>query len=196
MSPRSVQMNHAFLLNKQVFMHFYEGRPANEETRRLAASQRGVMRSTIGRIRGLYATASALYAGLLLVQRASPTSNRARIDRELLRLEGWLVAERTDYTLGFAGTIVAAREHQLGRNGAARCRLEEAKGAFERAGMLPARAASLVRIGQIEGGAAGRRTIQDAFAELESLGIRRPDRYVRVHTPGFDFEGAPARCSS
>jgi hypothetical protein len=183
-SSGSLDMDRATLLNVQVYAHLYGARTASDTTRAMADALLRVMRSSVGRVWGLYTTAATLRAGLLLMMR--PTSRRkARLDRHIDRIERELLAERTDYTRGYARVIAAALEHQRGRSASAVTLLEEAAIAFERAGMRPACASARVRLGQLRGDREGRRLLDSAFAELTSLGVRRPDRYVRLYTPGF-----------
>lgn len=179
-----IDMDRATLLNTRVLLELYAGRPTRATVLALIAELTAVMRSNLRRVRGLYCVAAALQASLLLTLRAERED--ARIARTLERVTRVLAAEPAEYTHGIAFGIAAARAFQSGRRASALDELERSADAYARAGLLPARYATLARIGQLRGGPAGRALTAGAFGELRALEILRPARYARMLTPGFD----------
>lgn len=177
----SFDVDRATLVNSRALVRLYEARAFDTEARVLVRELERVMRSPVGRIRGMYTTAAFLLGALLLLERptvADPTA----IDRRVARLERRLLANEADHSDGWAHVLAAAITHAHGRAELAIVRLDEAIAAFARAGMRPAAAAACVRRAQLLG---KHDDLVAAYDALEGLGIRAPARYVHLHAPGF-----------
>lgn len=144
-------------------------------------------RSSVRRSQGLRVTALALEAAVVLARRSSSdlAANEKYVVTKALRR---LYAEGVGYATAYADGLAAALEHRAGRTQRALELLARSLAGFRASGMCLAAASIRLRIGQLRGGAPGRKVARAAADELRERGIADPVRFAGIHAAGF---GAP-----
>jgi len=93
--------------------------------------------------------------------------------------------ERPAYARALAGTIEAALAFERGDTASASDLLRESASRLDALGWGCFGVAARRRLGELEGGDAGNKTVNDVDDYLRAQGVRRPDRMTALQLPGF-----------
>jgi serine/threonine protein kinase len=127
-------------------------------------------------LRGSVAVAAAV---------AGPQGERKRLLKEAERAMSQLESESTPCARPAASLLAASLLAARGRSAEARGPLELACAGFDAADMTLHAEVARRRLGDLVGGETGRALIQRADALMGKQGIKRPERWTALHSPGF-----------
>ena len=114
-----------------------------------------------------------------------PQSERKRLIKEAERAMTQLEGEGTQCARPAAALLSASILAARGRAAEARLPLELAIANFDAADMTLHAEVARRRLGELVGGETGRALITRADALMGRQGIKRPERWTAIHTPGF-----------
>lgn len=176
-------MQHFYGLRLEAFCDLYEGRPSDAacrlheawaRVRRSNLLQHPVVRVDADILRGRVALAM-LDAG----QRPQQARHHARRAARALSRSPRLDARGHAWLIGAAVAVLDDRPAVAAQL------LERAAEAFRNSGTPLGYAYARWRLGELQGGEAGRSLIEDAETLLHQSTIRNPTRWLAVHAPGF-----------
>jgi hypothetical protein len=118
--------------------------------------------------------------------RSAPPGERQDLLAEAERDARRMLKEEQPWSTPLAGLLEAGVAALRGHAGTARHRLAQAARGLEAADMALYAAAARFRLGQVEGGDAGRAARQEAEAWLRREGVAAPARFVGMLAPGWE----------
>ncbi len=188
-TQRGMDVQRLYVLRFEVHASLYEGRPI-EARARLMSMWRSIVLSQQLQIQPSRIDMNLLRASTAIAAAAASPRDRASLLSEAWELAASLEGELRGEALGTAELLRAGIASVRGDREAAIRHLLRAEAVHEASEMALHVACGRRARGALLGGSEGRDLVRAAESFMASQGIRRPDRWMRVHLPGFERDSA------
>ena len=176
-----LHLQHAYMAWARASLSLY-GDPRGDDAEAARRAVDAVGRSQLVRVQVVRVHWARLTAALWLTAPPDPRAVKRRTARLTRRLAG----EGVGYASGFALLVRAACARRAGDDARAVSVLREAIDACERGQVFAYAAAARRRLGELLGGDEGSDLLAGADAWMSKAGVRNPERFTRLLSPGFE----------